>query len=143
MFAPIYVDNLKLQTYVEEITRRVDMQNQPDEALRQNVLNKARELDLPVKADNVHIIRSPEGLRIDVRYFVRVTLPGLVSGMGFPGHNELHRALRIGQEAKQSLRVLQQQVWSFVGCETARKAQRQSIEVKQMLRTGNCLGRRP
>src|ERR1019366_2829709 len=28
MFAPIYVDNLKLQTYVEEITRRVDSQNQ-------------------------------------------------------------------------------------------------------------------
>ena len=59
-----------------EITHRVDSQNQTDDALRQNVLNKARELDLPVKADNVHIIRSPEGLRIDVRYFVRVTLPG-------------------------------------------------------------------
>ena len=86
MFAPIYVDNLKLQTYVEEITRRVDSQNQPDEALRQNVLNKARELDLPVNAENVHIIRSPEGLRIDVRYFVRVTVPGYTVDLHFyPG----------------------------------------------------------
>ena len=86
LFVPIYADNLKLQTYVDEITRRVDIQKQPDEALRQMVLNKAHELDLPVKADNVHIIRSPEGLRIDVRYFVRVTLPGYTVDLHFyPG----------------------------------------------------------
>jgi hypothetical protein len=86
MFAPIYLGNLKLQTYVAEITRRVDSKNQPDDALRQNVLNKARELDLPVKADNVQIIRSPEGLRIDVRYFVRVTIPGYTVDLHFyPG----------------------------------------------------------
>jgi hypothetical protein len=86
MFAPIYAGNLKLQSYVAEITHRVNSQNEPDETLRQNVLNKARELDLPVKADNVHIIRSSEGLRIDVRYFVRVTLPGYTVDLHFyPG----------------------------------------------------------
>ena len=86
MFAPIYAGNLKLQTYVEEITHRVDSQNQPDDALRQNVLNKAHELDLPVKADNVHILRSPDKLRVDVRYFVRVTLPGYTVDLHFyPG----------------------------------------------------------
>ena len=86
MFAPIYAGNLKLQTYVAEITHRVDIQNQPDEALRQDVLNKARELNLPVKADNVQIIRSPEGLRIDVRYFVRVSFPGYTVDLHFyPG----------------------------------------------------------
>jgi hypothetical protein len=86
MFAPIYAGNLKLQNYVAEITHRVDSQNQPDETLRQNVLNKARELDLPVKADNVQIMRSPEGLRIDVRYFVRVTVPGYTVDLHFyPG----------------------------------------------------------
>ena len=83
LFTPIYVDNLKLQTYVAEMTRRVETRNQPDEALRQNVLHKARELDLPVKADNVHIVRSPEGLRIDVRYFVRVTIPGYTVDLHF------------------------------------------------------------
>ena len=86
LFAPIYADNLKLQTYVEEITRRADSQKQPDEALRQIVLKRARELDLPVMADNVHIMRSTEGLRIDVRYFVRVTLPGYTVDLHFyPG----------------------------------------------------------
>jgi hypothetical protein len=64
----------------------VDSRNQTDDALRQNVLHKARELDLPVRPDNVRIIRSPEGLRIDVRYFVRVTLPGYTVDLHFyPG----------------------------------------------------------
>ena len=86
LFAPIYAGNLKLQSYVAEITHRVDAQNLPDEALRQNVLNKARELDLPVRADNVHISHLPDGLRIDVRYFVRVTLPGYTVDLHFyPG----------------------------------------------------------
>jgi len=86
LFAPIYVDNLKLQTYVAEMTRRVESKSRPDEAIRQDVLQKARELDLPVKADNVHIIRSPDGLRIDVRYFVRVTIPGYTVDLHFyPG----------------------------------------------------------
>ena len=86
MFTPIYLGNLKLQTYVAEITRRVDSKNQSDEVLVRNVLNRARDLDLPVKADNVHINRSPEGLRIDVRYFVRVTIPGYTVDLHFyPG----------------------------------------------------------
>jgi len=86
LFAPIYAGNLKLQSYVAEITHRVESQNQPDEALRQNVLNKARELDLPVRADNVQITHLPDGLRIDVRYFVRVTLPGYTVDLHFyPG----------------------------------------------------------
>jgi hypothetical protein len=86
LFAPIYAGNLKLQSYVAEITHRVDSQSQPDETLRQNILNRAHELDLPVKADNVHISHSPDGLRIDVRYFVRVTLPGYTVDLHFyPG----------------------------------------------------------
>ncbi|MEO8597456.1 MAG: hypothetical protein ABI759_29330 [Candidatus Solibacter sp.] len=86
LFAPTYIGNLKLQSYVAEITRNVESRNVADEALRQNVLAKARELDLPVKADNVHIIRSTGELRIDVRYFVRVSLPGYTVDLHFyPG----------------------------------------------------------
>jgi hypothetical protein len=86
LFAPIYLDNLKLQSFVAELTRRADVQTQTDDGLRQTVLTKAVELDLPVKADNVHINRLPDGLRIDVRYFVRVNLPGYTVDLHFyPG----------------------------------------------------------
>jgi len=43
-----------------------------DDVLRTWVLDKAHALDLPVKEENVQVIRSREGVRIDVRYFVRV-----------------------------------------------------------------------
>jgi hypothetical protein len=39
-----------------------------------------------VKQDNVQVIRSRDGVRIDVRYFVRVTLPGYTVDLHFyPG----------------------------------------------------------
>jgi hypothetical protein len=86
VFAPIYFRNLELQRYVVEITQNVANQASPDDPLRNLVLGKAHELDLPVKADNVHILRSPDKLRIDVRYFVRVTLPGYTVDLHFyPG----------------------------------------------------------
>ena len=86
MLAPIYIHNLQLQNYVAKITLGAETQKQSDDALLAGVLQKAAALDLPVKADNVHIIRSPEGLRIDVRYFVRVTAPGYTVDLHFyPG----------------------------------------------------------
>jgi hypothetical protein len=72
---PLYLDNMRLQSYVEGITRDADNKTQPDDALRVAVLNKAAFLGLPVKAENVHIKRSEDNTRIDVRYIVHVDLP--------------------------------------------------------------------
>jgi hypothetical protein len=86
MFAPIYYRNLELQNYVSGVAQRVENQTSSDDVLRTWVLNKAHALDLPVKEDNVHVIRSKEGVRIDVRYFVRVDLPGYTVDLHFyPG----------------------------------------------------------
>ena len=85
-FAPIYARNLQLQNYVSSLTRTVDNSNQSDDLLRTWVLDKANQLNLPVAADNVHILRSADGLHIDVRYFVRVDLPGYTVDLHFyPG----------------------------------------------------------
>jgi hypothetical protein len=75
LFSPIYLHNLELQNYVADLTHGADAGKQSDEQLRRNVLKKAGELNLPVKADNVHIEHVSDTLRIDVRYFVRVSLP--------------------------------------------------------------------
>ena len=86
MFAPIYIDNLRLQNYVSKMTQDVSIMRQPDDALRAAVVARAAQLDLPVSADNVHIVHSPEGTRIAVRYFVRVSLPGYTVDLHFyPG----------------------------------------------------------
>jgi hypothetical protein len=86
MFAPIYYRNLELQNFVSGVAQRVENQTNSDDVLRTWVLDKAHQLDLPIKEDNVHVIRSRGGVRIDVRYFVRVTLPGYTVDLHFyPG----------------------------------------------------------
>ena len=71
---PPFLDNQRLQRYVEEIAQDESSMTRPEGALRVAVLEKAAFLGLPVKADNVHIRRSGESLRIDLRYNARVDL---------------------------------------------------------------------
>ena len=75
LFTPIYIHNLELQQFVADLTHASGSRDASDQILRDNVLKKAHDLDLPVKADNVQIDRMGNELRIDVRYFVRVNLP--------------------------------------------------------------------
>jgi hypothetical protein len=72
---PLYLDNMRLQSYVERITQDAENRTRPDDALRVAVLEKAAVLGLPVKAENVRIKRSEDTMRIDVRYVVRVDFP--------------------------------------------------------------------
>jgi hypothetical protein len=86
IFAPYYFRNLQLQNFVSGITHTGANQTKSDDVLRTWVLDKAHELELPVVEDNVHISRSPEGMHIDVRYAVRVNLPGYTVDLHFyPG----------------------------------------------------------
>jgi len=86
IFAPIYFRNVELQKYVSDLTRTVENTQKSDDLLRTWVLDKAHALNLPVAEDNVHILRSADGLHIDVRYFVRVDLPGYTVDLHFyPG----------------------------------------------------------
>lgn len=86
MIAPVYIHNLELQNFVSSITARPDIRQKSDDILRTWVLDKAHELQLPIRPDNVQIQRSPEGIGIDVRYFVRVSFPGYTVDLHFyPG----------------------------------------------------------
>lgn len=73
--APYYIRNYELQQYVEDVTRRVENREKADDLLRTWVVEKAADLELPVKAENVQVKRPAGALRIDVRYVVRVDLP--------------------------------------------------------------------
>jgi|SRR5436190_7768853 len=73
--APLYLDNMRLQGYVEGIAQDAENRTRSDDLLRVSVLEKAASLGLPIKADNVHIKRSNDSMRIEVRYIVRVDFP--------------------------------------------------------------------
>lgn len=86
VFLPIYIHNLQLQNFVADVAARIDSASKSDDLLRTWVLEKAHELDLPIRADNVKIGHSSDGMRIDVRYQVRVDLPGYTVNLHFyPG----------------------------------------------------------
>ena len=72
---PIYLHNLQLQQFVEDVTHRAAAPTSSDDVLKSWVLEKAANLDLPVVADNVHIRRAAGAVRMDVRYVVHVNLP--------------------------------------------------------------------
>lgn len=84
--APIYIHNLQLQSYVASVTQSASNSPTEDDPLRARILDKAHRLSLPVSADDVHITHTSDGLRVDVRYFVTVNLPGYTVRLHFyPG----------------------------------------------------------
>ncbi|HEY7389573.1 MAG TPA: hypothetical protein VH640_13750 [Bryobacteraceae bacterium] len=86
LFSPIYVHNLELQNYVADVTARPRSETNSDDILRTWVVDRAHQLDLPIHADDVKIARSSGGLHIDVRYQVKVDLPGYTVNLHFyPG----------------------------------------------------------
>ena len=86
MLAPVYIHNLELQNFVSDLASRSDTPAKSDDLLRTWVVDKAHDLDLPIKPESVRILRSSEGMRIDVRYQVRVDIPGYTVNLHFyPG----------------------------------------------------------
>jgi hypothetical protein len=86
LLAPIYFHNFQLQNFVAGITKDARNQSQPDNVLRTLVIDRARQLDLPVPPDSVQISHSSEGVHIEVRYFVRVSFPGYTVDLHFSGN---------------------------------------------------------
>jgi hypothetical protein len=72
---PFYLRNVELQRFVEDVTHHSAAASSSDDVVRTWVLNKAADLDLPVKAGDVDIERPAGSVRIAVRYQVRVDLP--------------------------------------------------------------------
>ncbi len=86
--SPAYFHNLDLQSYVSVVTHDGSGAARSDGALRQQIVDKAKALGLPVTPDDVHITRAADGkmTHIDVRYFVDVNLPGYTVKLHFyPG----------------------------------------------------------
>jgi hypothetical protein len=80
---PVYIHNLQFHSFVASLTQTASAQAIDDDAFRSQVLAKARSLDLPVTAPDVHISHAPDGTHVDVRYFVTVSLPGYTVNLHF------------------------------------------------------------
>ena len=60
-------------------------------------------------------------------------LAGAILGMGLARNNELHGVVRVAQESVEPVRIAQQQIGAFVGCETTCKTHGQRVGIKRDL----------
>ncbi len=80
---PYFIRNLRFQRYVENLTQSADLATQSPEQLRAQVIERARELGLPVEAGDVQVEGSGGSLRIAVRYVAPVEFPGYTVKLHF------------------------------------------------------------
>lgn len=68
---PPYFQNLEFQRYVSAAVEK----SQVPDALVADVVNHAAQLGLPVRAGDVHVTKTANGLKVDIIYVIRVDLP--------------------------------------------------------------------
>ena len=62
---------MKFQRYLDAA---VDRATNPD-VLRAEIVNKAAQMGLPVHEGDVHVVKSGNGMRVEIVYVIRVDLP--------------------------------------------------------------------
>jgi hypothetical protein len=83
LLVPPYAANFRLQRYVSDFIDDPAASQQPLDAVRARVLNKAASLGLPVRMEDVHVAASQGALRIDVLYIVHVDMAGYTVDLHF------------------------------------------------------------
>lgn len=72
---PVYLENYQLGQYVRQLARNANAPNAPDEKLRAAVVQRARELDLPVQPGDIQITRPQGKLQLETKYAVQMDFP--------------------------------------------------------------------
>jgi len=71
---PVKMANAELYSYMEDLTKFAP--NESEAQLRKMILNKARELNLPVKAKQIQVERSRDRIKLRCTYTILLELPG-------------------------------------------------------------------
>ncbi len=85
---PIYVNNYQLQDYIEQQTPFWLTQRNTAEAIRNNILAKAQELDLPVSSDQVKVEATGSRVTVHIDYTVPVDLQVYTLNLHFTPSSE-------------------------------------------------------
>lgn len=72
---PVYYENYQLQQFVRQLARGSGATSQPEDTLRTAVLERARQLDLPVEAKEILITHSDGKLQLETKYAVQMDFP--------------------------------------------------------------------
>jgi len=81
--APFFLRNLRLQQYMENLTQAGQNDTRSADVVRAQVVERARELGLPVEAGHVQAELVGTRWRVSARYLVPVELPGYTVKLHF------------------------------------------------------------
>jgi hypothetical protein len=76
MLTPPYIQNWKLQRYVNGLVDDPTTAAQPPEMIRDKVVSRGGALGLPVHTGDVQVTRPENSVRIEVLYIVHVDFAG-------------------------------------------------------------------
>ena len=81
---PPWVSNYQFQDYITSVARTATYaQGRTEENIREEILSKAKELRMPVKGEQIRVIKSTYGVNIDVKYNVVVKTPAYTFNLKF------------------------------------------------------------
>jgi hypothetical protein len=89
---PLYINNYELQDYLDEQTPFWVTQRVSGDAVRDRILAKARELDLPISKDQVKVEANQAGVVVSIDYTIPVDLKVYTWNLHFTPHSQ-NRAL--------------------------------------------------
>jgi hypothetical protein len=81
LMTPVYFDDYRLHRYVQSLARSTGTS---DETLRAEVIARAHELDLPVHANDVHVVHTGGKTKVEMRYTVKMDIALYPVDLHFP-----------------------------------------------------------
>jgi hypothetical protein len=72
---PPYFNNYKLEDVIADEARINTYSNKSEDAMRETVFQKAKDLDIPLTRENIAVTRSGQSISIDVNYTVHLDYP--------------------------------------------------------------------
>jgi len=76
LLIPPYFNNYQLQDYIEAEARLNTYTTKPEQEIKEGIIKQARNLDIPLPAENIIVVRGTGELQISCSYTVHVDLPG-------------------------------------------------------------------
>lgn len=70
--APLYFEDYQLRQYIHSAIRQSPSS---DDALRTSVVNRARQLDLPLQASEIEVTHDGAKVRVHLKYAVQMDFP--------------------------------------------------------------------
>ena len=81
---PPFISNYQFQDYITSVARTATYaQGRTEENIREEILGKVKELRMPVKGEQIRVVKSTYGVNIDVKYNVVVETPAYTFNLKF------------------------------------------------------------